>query len=98
MSWVWLSPPQIEFGGTAPAGDGAEQAVWVHADPFALLAVPPGSDPDSLRRAYRRLARVHHPDTGKPDGTFEQLQHAFRSALGHDASDVTVEPTAGAWW
>jgi curved DNA-binding protein len=31
-------------------------------DPYSVLGVPRDADVDSIRRAYRRLARTHHPD------------------------------------
>jgi hypothetical protein len=97
VSWVWLSPALVEFGGP-PAGDGAERTIWLHADPYAVLEVPWGSDRDSLRRAYRRSARVRHPDAAAAEGSFEELQRALSVALGEDDGEVTVEPTAGSWW
>lgn len=95
MGWVWLSPPQLELGG---ARDGDEQTVWLHADPLALLRLPRGSDRDAVRRAYRRAARLHHPDAGVASGRFAELQHALRAALGDDEAEVAVEPAEGAWW
>jgi hypothetical protein len=97
VSWVWLSPPTVEFG-EAGSGDGAEQVVWLHADPYAFLDVPWGSDHAALRGAYRKAARVRHPDAGASDGSFDELQRAFRAALGDDDAEVAVEPTAGSWW
>jgi len=37
-------------------------------DPYAALGVPRDATPDSIKRAYRKLARQHHPDLnpGKP--------------------------------
>jgi hypothetical protein len=97
VNWVWLSPPTVEFW-EAGSGDGAEQIVWLHADPYAFLDVPWGSDHGALRRAYRKAARVRHPDAGAADGSFEELQRAFRAALGDDDVEVAVEPAAGSWW
>jgi curved DNA-binding protein CbpA len=31
-------------------------------DPYAVLGVPEGASTEDVRRAYLRLARVHHPD------------------------------------
>lgn len=31
-------------------------------DPYALLEVPHDADPEAIHRAYRRLARLYHPD------------------------------------
>jgi hypothetical protein len=97
VSWVWLSPPVVEFGAAA-SGDGAEQTVWLHADPYALLDVPWASDRTALRRAYRRAARVRHPDAGSVEGSFEELQRALHAALGDDDGEVAIEPAAGSWW
>lgn len=37
-------------------------------DPHAVLGVPRHATPDQIRTAYRRLARLHHPDVSKaPD-------------------------------
>lgn len=31
-------------------------------DPHAILGVPPGADAETIKRAWRELARTHHPD------------------------------------
>ena len=31
---------------------------------YAVLGISPGADPETIRNAYRRLARRFHPDTG----------------------------------
>jgi curved DNA-binding protein CbpA len=31
---------------------------------YAVLGISPDSDPDTIRNAFRRLARRYHPDTG----------------------------------
>ncbi|HEX2755307.1 MAG TPA: J domain-containing protein, partial [Candidatus Limnocylindrales bacterium] len=33
-----------------------------NADPWRTLGLAPGATQDEIRRAYRRLAKVHHPD------------------------------------
>ena len=33
-------------------------------DPYALLGCTPDSSPEDVRRAYRSLARIVHPDKG----------------------------------
>jgi DnaJ like chaperone protein len=32
------------------------------SDPYAVLGVPPDADLDAIKRAWRELARTHHPD------------------------------------
>jgi curved DNA-binding protein CbpA len=49
-------------------------------DHYALLGVRTDAPAREIRRAYRRLARQHHPDLNpRPDGPerFAQLAHAY---------------------
>lgn len=41
------------------------------------LELPPGAGPQELKRAYRRLARRHHPDLGGDPDVFHELQRAY---------------------
>ena len=43
------------------------------SDPFAVLGVPRNATQEQVRRAYRRLARRHHPDL-HPDASSEQMR------------------------
>jgi WD40 repeat protein len=38
---------------------------------YAILGVPTNSDNDTLKRAYRQLARRYHPDIAGPEGALE---------------------------
>ena len=40
---------------------------WATADYYALLEVGPDVDSDDLKRAYRRMAQIHHPDSNPDD-------------------------------
>ena len=35
-------------------------------EPHELLAVPAGAPMEAVKRAYRQLAKVYHPDTADP--------------------------------
>ena len=42
-------------------------ADWATADYYALLDVPQNASPEALKRAYRRMAHLHHPDANPDD-------------------------------
>ena len=64
---------------------------WATADYYALLEVTPDVDPESLKRAYRRMAQLHHPDANPDDQQaaerFRQVAQAYAvlSDLGQKA-------------
>jgi molecular chaperone DnaJ len=51
-------------------------------DLYALLGVPPDATDEEIRRAYRKLAREHHPDvSADPEGErrFKEISAAYRT-------------------
>lgn len=50
-------------------------------DPYRILGVPRDASQEDVRRAYRGLAREHHPDANPGDpaaeGRFKQIQAAY---------------------
>lgn len=51
---------------------------------YELLAIPPDADAQAVRRAYRRLARQHHPDlNAAPEATLrmQQINEAYRRIM-----------------
>jgi hypothetical protein len=65
--------------GCQPSGSPA-------ADPrhaaLAELGLEPGASPQAIRRAYRELAKAHHPDLGGDVAAFHRLDAAYRLLLG----------------
>ena len=56
------------------AGDG-------YRDYFKVLGVERGADADTIKRAFRRLARQYHPDMNKNNASatekFKEVQEAY---------------------
>ena len=47
------------------------------ASPYEILGVPKGASPDEVKKAYRSLARQHHPDGGGDEAKFKEIQGAY---------------------
>lgn len=45
---------------------------WFEKDFYAILGVPKDADPGAIKKAYRKLARTHHPDKNPGDAAAEQ--------------------------
>lgn len=73
------------------------------SDPWAVLGVPRGTDEAGIRAAYRRLAKIRHPDLGGTAGAMAQLAWAYqavadparRAAWEADAGSIGRRPTCG---
>ncbi|MEX1163695.1 MAG: J domain-containing protein [Nitriliruptor sp.] len=48
------------------------------SDLYELLGVPRDASTDDVKKAYRRAAREHHPDTGGDEEAFKQVTHAYQ--------------------
>ncbi len=44
---------------------------------FRLLGVSPGSSWDEIEKAYRKKAKIHHPDLGGDEDTMKALNEAY---------------------
>jgi DnaJ-domain-containing protein 1 len=56
------------------------RAAFVMRNPFVVLGVPEDADPQTIRRAYKRLAVQHHPDrSAAPDAAarFKEVTEAY---------------------
>lgn len=46
-------------------------------DPYQILGVTPGASEAEVKKAYRRLASIHHPDKGGDTKKFQEIQQAY---------------------
>lgn len=76
-------------------------------DPYATLRLRPGADATQVREAYRRLARLHHPDRSGDRHATERMQAINRAwailsdparRADHDASMANARPSSTGHW
>ena len=67
--------------------DGGHAVRSDPVDPYAVLGVVPGAPRDEVRGAFRRLARLVHPDRGGTDELFRILDMSY---------DLVTDPLARA--
>ncbi len=48
---------------------------------YRMLGLTPPVDTEAVKRAYRSLAMIHHPDRGGDQGEFIRVQSAYSDAL-----------------
>jgi len=44
---------------------------------YELLGISKSASPDEIKKAYRKLASLHHPDKGGDTGKFQEIQTAY---------------------
>jgi DnaJ domain len=63
-------------------------------DPRAVLGLPPGATRDEAQRAFRRLAKLTHPDAGGESADFRAVARAWADlAAGLPAGRRTTGPS-----
>lgn len=45
---------------------------------YTLLGIPYGSDKDTVKKAFHKLAHIHHPDKGGDEAKFKQINEAYQ--------------------
>ncbi len=73
-------------GGAHGRGQQQSRRARSSSDPrleaFQLLGLEPGASLQAIKRAYRRLAKAHHPDLGGDVQAFHRLDAAYRLLIG----------------
>ncbi len=58
---------------------------WFEKDFYATLGVAKDADPAAIKKAYRKLARRHHPDANAGDDTrFKEIGEAYAVLSDHE--------------
>jgi hypothetical protein len=69
-------------------------------DPYVVLGLPRGASLDEVKRAYRRLAKQHHPDSGgeRTLARWLEIQAAYEQLVhGRAAGPGTAGPPRSPW-
>jgi DnaJ-class molecular chaperone len=62
------------------------------SDHYQTLGVAKNVTPDELKKAYRRLASIHHPDKGGDTATFQKIQIAYDTLSDPDKKQQYDNP------
>jgi hypothetical protein len=67
-------------------------------DPHSVLGIPAHADADEVTRAYRELAKLHHPDHAPDEGgvRMAQINAAYEQLKRQVAEHAKRPPAAGA--
>ena len=63
----------------------------IAATPYEVLGVSSSASTEELRKAYRRMLREAHPDTGGSEARFHAVQRAWDSARRKQANDEAYQ-------
>ena len=75
-------------------------------DYYKTLGVPRTATTDEIKKAFRKLARKHHPDTGGDEAKFKELNEAYevlsddkkrQRTTFADGTTVTVDFGDNSW-
>ena len=58
-------------------------------DYYKTLGVPRDADADTIKKAFRKLARKHHPDAGGDEAKFKEINEAYEVLSDETPIDIT---------
>lgn len=63
------------FDALPAPGQTSDESWW------DVLDIAPDADEWKIKTAYRRLAKIHHPDVGGDRGVFDRVARAYEAAM-----------------
>lgn len=60
-------------------------------NPYKILNVPTDSTPEEIKKVYRKLSMIHHPDKGGNEDDFHKINLAYRVLSDNDKRRVYDE-------
>jgi len=84
-SWVqeaWEKSQKTTIGQAAAGVERAARAI----DPYAVLGLPHSASLEEVKRRYRQLSQIYHPDK---EGGYEEAMKLLNSAYHQIVKEIT---------
>ena len=59
---------------------------------YLILEVKPEASQDEIKKAFRRLALIHHPDKGGDENKFKEINEAYAILSGKQKIRQPIQP------
>jgi len=67
-------------------------------DYYKILGIDRNASPDEIKKAYRKMASMHHPDKGGDTAMFQQIEQAYRTLSDPEAKAQYDNPPSNMNW
>ena len=74
-------------------------------DPYQILGVSPDASDEEIKKAYRKLSRIYHPDANvnnpnkdQAEEKFKEVQQAYQQIMDHDTSSYQQQGGFGSYY
>lgn len=79
-TWILVYTLVIAAGWALLVHCGSQAATTAAPfNPFEIIGVSEDASEREIKKAYRKLSMIHHPDKGGDEATFQQLSAAYRA-------------------